>query len=167
MGSLTPQTEVTAIFAAVCVIAMPVTPIEIMLTKIGSMGLVVLMAAAFALIVVVQGVLRVPVLLFLAGTVLHLFATTLLAVFMAILTNSMPQFGLLTVLILLPLQMLSGGATPRENIPVVVQYPMLIAPTTHFVSFSQSILFRGARIDVVWPQFLTLAAIGSSCFGSP
>ncbi len=76
----------------------------------------------------------------------------------------MPQFGLLAVLILLPLQMLSGGMTPRESIPIFVQYPMLIAPTTHFVSLSQAILFRSASLDVVWPQFLALATIGSVFF---
>ena len=149
-------------------LVMPVTPVEIMFAKIWSMGLVVLLAAAFALVVVIQKVLNVPIegsiFLLLVGTALHLFATTSLAVFMATVANSMPQFGLLAILILLPLQLLSGGATPRESIPLFVQYPMLIAPTTHFVSLSQAILFRGASFNVVWPQFLALAAIGSLFF---
>ena len=33
-------------------------------------------------------------------------------------------------------------------------------PSTHFVSFAQSILYRGAGIDVVWPQFLFVAGVG-------
>ncbi len=74
-------------------LVMPVTPIEIMFAKIWSMGLVVLLAAAFALAVIVQSVLHVPiegsVFLFLAGTTLHLFATTSLAVFMATVAKSM------------------------------------------------------------------------------
>lgn len=145
-------------------LVMPVTPFEIMSAKIWSMGLVVLIAAAFALVFVVQGVLRVPiegsVALFLAASALHLFATTSLGVFMATLARSMPQFGLLAVLILLPLQLLSGGFTPRESMPEFVQTIMLAAPTTHFVAASQAILFRGAGLDVVWPKFLALAGIG-------
>ena len=149
-------------------LAMPVTPAEIMLSKVWSMGLVVLLAAAVALVFVVQGVLRVPIqglmTLFLAGAAVHLFATTSLGIFMATLARSMPQFGMLAVLILLPLQLLSGNSTPRESMPQLVQYVMLAAPTTHFVALGQAILYRGADIRVVWPQFLALAAIGAVFF---
>jgi len=150
-------------------LVMPVTPAEIMLAKVWSMGLVVLIAAAFALIGVVQGVLHVPVegsvLLFLAGATLHLFATNSLGIFMATVARSMPQFGMLAVLVLLPLQLLSGNVTPRESMPQFVQIVMEAAPTTHFVALSQAILFRGAGLSVVWPQFLALAAIGAVLFG--
>ena len=149
-------------------LVMPVTPAELMLAKIWSMGFVVLVAAAVALVGVVQGVLRVPIegslMLFMTGTALHLFATASLGIFMATLARSMPQFGLLAVLILLPLQLLSGNATPRESMPWYVQQVMLAAPTTHFVAASQAILFRGAGLDVVWPQFLALAGIGAAFF---
>lgn len=149
-------------------LVMPVTPAEIMLSKVWSMGLVVLLAAALGLLLIVQGVLRIPiegsVLLFLAGAALHLFAATSLGIFMATLARSMPQFGMLTVLILLPLQLLSGGFTPRESMPEFVQIVMQAAPTTHFVALGQAILYRGAGLGVVWPQFLALAAIGAAFF---
>jgi ABC-2 type transport system permease protein len=149
-------------------LVMPVTPFEIMLAKIWSMGLVVLVAAAIALVVIVQGVLRVPVegsvTLFLVGAALHLFAAASLGIFMATLARSMPQFGMLAVLILLPLQLLSGSFTPRESMPVFVQNVMLTMPTTHFVTLGQAILFRGAGLGVVWPQFLALTAIGTVFF---
>jgi len=60
--------------------------------------------------------------------------------------------------------MLSGGMTPRESMPELVQNIMLAAPTTHFVSLTQAILYRGAGISIVWPQFLALIAIGSVFF---
>jgi ABC-2 type transport system permease protein len=150
-------------------LAMPVTPAEIMLAKVWSMGLVVLLAAGVALVFVVQGVLRIPIegslALFLVAAALHLFATTSLGIFMATLARSMPQFGMLAVLILLPLQLLSGNSTPRESMPALVQDVMLAAPTTHFVTAAQAILYRGAGLDVVWPPFLALAAIGAVFFG--
>ncbi len=149
-------------------LVMPVTPTEIMLAKIWSMGVVVLFAAAFSLTFVIQGALKVPiegsVMLFLLGAALHLFATTSLGIFIATLARNMPQFGMLMILLLLPLQMLSGGSTPRESMPDVVQNIMLAAPTTHFVSQAQAILYRGAGLDVVWPQFLWLVIIGSVLF---
>lgn len=149
-------------------LVMPVTPTEIMLGKIWSMGLVVLLAALMALVFVVQGALHVPiegsVALFMLAAALHLFATTSMGIFLATLARSMPQFGMLLVLVLLPLQMLSGGSTPRESMPQFVQNVMLVAPTTHFVSAGQAILYRGAGIDVVWPQLLAIGVIGGLLF---
>ncbi len=149
-------------------LVMPVTPTEIMLAKVWSMGAVVLLAAGLSLTFVVQGLLHVPIggsmALFLAGAALHLFATTSMGIFMATVARSMPQFGLLMVLTLLPLQLLSGGTTPRESMPQLVQDVMLAAPTTHFVELGQAILYRGAGIDVVWPQFVALLGIGAVLF---
>ncbi|MGL4554913.1 MAG: ABC transporter permease [Gemmataceae bacterium] len=149
-------------------LVMPVTPAEIMLSKVWSMVLVVLVSAGMSLTLVVHGALGVPiegsVALFLAGTALHLIAATAMGIYMATLVRSMPQFGLLVVLVVLPLQMLSGGTTPRESMPAFVQSLMLAAPTTHYVAISQAILYRSAAIEVVWPQFLALAGIGAVFF---
>lgn len=149
-------------------LVMPITPFEIMLSKVWSMALVVLVASVLSLVGIVQGLLAVPVegstTLFLAGTALHLFATTSLGIFLATVARSMPQFGMLLMLVLLPLQMLSGGLTPRESMPEVVQVVMLAAPTTHFVMLAQAILYRGAGLAVVWPQCLALAGIGAALF---
>jgi ABC-2 type transport system permease protein len=76
----------------------------------------------------------------------------------------MPQLGLLVILTVIPLQALSGAMTPRESMPQAVQDIMLVAPTTHFVKIAQAILYRGAGIETVWPQFLALFAIGAGCF---
>jgi ABC-2 type transport system permease protein len=150
-------------------LVMPVTPFEIMTSKVWSMGLVVLAACAFSLAFVVQGLLAVPVqgsvALFLAGAAVHLFAATSIGIVLGTLARSMPQFGLLLILVLLPLEMLSGGMTPRESMPEAVQLVMMAAPTTHFVMLAQAILYRGAGLSVVWPQFLALAVIGAVLFG--
>jgi ABC-2 type transport system permease protein len=149
-------------------LVMPVTPLEIMLAKVWSMALVVLLAATVSLTVVIQGVLQVPIEgslgLFLVGASLHLFATTSMGIFMATLARSMPQFGLLMMLTMMPLQMLSGGITPRESMPLWVQQAMSLAPTTHFTELSQAILYRGAGLGVVWPSFVALLLIGATLF---
>ncbi|WP_067733068.1 ABC transporter permease [Novosphingobium naphthalenivorans] len=146
-------------------LVMPVTPFEIMAAKVWSMGLVVLCAAWFALVFVVEGAMGVPIEgsigLFLLGTAAVLFATTSLGIFLGTVARSMPQFGLLVILTIVPLELLSGGSTPRESMPQFVQNVMLAAPTTHFVKLAQGILYRGAGISVVWPQFLAIIAIGA------
>ncbi|CAM5778345.1 ABC transporter permease [Castellaniella caeni] len=149
-------------------LVMPVTPTQIMLSKVWSMSLVVLLAAALSLNGIVRGLLHVPVEgslpLFFTGAALHLFAMTAMGIYLATLARNMPQFGMLMILILLPMQMLSGGTTPRESMPRLAQDLMLAAPTTHFVELGQAILYRGAGLSVVWPSFLALAVIGSLMF---
>jgi len=147
---------------------MPVTPLEIMVSKVWSMGLVVLLASSVALTFVVQGLLGVPIqgslALFMLGAALHLFATASMGIFLATVAGSMPQFGLLLMMVLIPLQILSGAVTPRESMPGIIQEIMQVAPNTHFVALAQSVLFRGAGLDVVWPQLAALLGIGAVLF---
>ena len=149
-------------------LVMPVTPTEIMLAKVWAMALVVLAAALLSLTLVIQGALAIPIQgsipLFLLGTSLHLFATTSMGIFMATLARSMPQFGLLMMLTMMPLQLLSGNVTPRESLPDWIRIAMSLAPTTHFVELSQAILYRGAGIEVVWSSFVWLLLIGAVLF---
>uniref|UniRef100_UPI00333F730C ABC transporter permease n=1 Tax=Castellaniella defragrans TaxID=75697 RepID=UPI00333F730C len=149
-------------------LVMPITPVQIMISKVWSMSLVVLLAAILSLNGIVRAMLHVPVegslLLFFTGASLHLFAMTAMGIYLATVARNMPQFGMLIILILLPLQMLSGGNTPRESMPQIVQDVMLAAPTTHFVELGQAILYRGAGFDVVWSSFLWLLTIGSIMF---
>lgn len=149
-------------------LVMPVTPGEIMLAKVWAMALVVLVATWVSLTAVIRWAIGVPiegsVPLFLLGATLHLFATTSMGIFMATVARSMPQFGLLMVLVMMPLEMLSGGMTPRESMPLWVQYVMALAPTTHFTELAQAILYRGAGWAVVWPSLVWLLGIGAVLF---
>ena len=149
-------------------LVMPVRPVEIMLAKVLAMGGVVLLASLLSLRLMVQGVLGMPIgdslALFMAGVALHLFATTSMGIFMGTVARSMPQLALLIILVLLPLQMLSGGATPRESMPELVRTVMLLAPTTHFVTLAQAVLYRGAGLAIVWPTLLAITAIGTAFF---
>ncbi|MEY0254546.1 ABC transporter permease [Morganella morganii] len=151
-------------------LVMPVTPFEIMMSKVWSMGLVVLLASLGSLLLIVRFLLQVPIegsiALFMCGVALSLFATTSIGIFMGMLARSMPQFGLLMIMVLLPLNMLSGGMTSRESMPQFVQDIMQTMPTTHFVSLAQAILYRGADFLIVWPQFIYLIIIGGAFFGA-
>lgn len=149
-------------------LVMPVTSLEIIVSKIWSMSLVVLIASALSLLLVVKFLLRVPVegsiVLYLSGVLLHLFAVTSLGIFLGTVAQNMPQLGMLLILVLMPMQILSGTNTPQESMPEAVRLIMQLAPTTHFVDFSQSILFRGAGIRVVWLPFAKLLVLGSLLF---
>jgi len=148
-------------------LVMPLTPLEIMMAKIWANGMIVLFGVTFALLVMVRQVLAVPIAgsipLFLAAAACYLFAAASIGIFLGTLARSMPQFGLLLILSILPLLMLSGGVSPRESMPEMVQNIMLAAPTTYFVRLAQGILYRGAGIDGIWQDLLAMTAIGA-CF---
>ncbi len=149
-------------------LVMPLRPIEIMLAKVWANGLVIAAVALLSLRFVVAGLLQVPIAgsyaLFLSGTAVYLFSVTSMGIYLATLVRSMPQFGLLAFPIFIIMNQLSGGTTPLDSMPPILQDIMLFSPSTHFVSFAQAVLFRGATMGVVWREFAAVAVIGSALF---
>jgi ABC-2 type transport system permease protein len=149
-------------------LVLPVTPFEIMAAKVWANGLMITVAATLSLKLVIQGLLDIPIAgsipLFLLGTIIYLFSGTSLGIYLATLARSMPQFGLLAFPVFMVMILLSGGLTPIESMPRWLRNFMELSPSTHFVSFAQAILFRGAGLDIVWPQLLAIVGIGAAFF---
>jgi len=143
---------------------MPVSPFEIAMAKIWANSLVITVVVGFSLTVVTEGLLRVPIAgsipLFMSGVMLYLFFATSIGIFLATIARTMPQLGLLYILVSVPLMMLSGSYTPLESMPWILQKIMSVSPSTYFVTFAQSILYRGAGFDVVWREYLAIGLIG-------
>jgi len=142
-------------------LAMPLTPFEIAMSKVWANGLVITVAVGLSLTVVVRMILAIPIAgsipLFMAGVVIYLFFATAIGIFLGTVARSL---GLLYMLVYLPMNMLSGGNTPLQSMPPWLATVMQASPSTHFVSFAQAILYRGADLDIVWPQFLVVGLIG-------
>ena len=145
-------------------LVMPLRPAELMFAKIWANGLVVMVAALLSLFFVVRGLIAVPIagsmLLFALGLAIYLFSVTALGIMLATVVRSMPQFGLLAFPVFIVMNLLSGGQTPLESMPVLLQNVMQFVPSTHFVSFSQAVLFRDASFAMVLPDMLKMFAIG-------
>ena len=146
-------------------LAMPISPFEIAMSKIWANGLIIALAVGLSLLVVVRAILGVPISgsipLFMAGVVIYLFFATSIGIFLGTVASSMPQLGLLFMLVFLPMNMLSGSNTPLESMPHWLATIMQASPSTHFVSFAQSILYRGAGLGVVWPQFIAVGVVAA------
>jgi ABC-2 type transport system permease protein len=145
-------------------LVMPLTPFDIAMAKIWANGLVIIVVVGLSLYLVLQGLLGIPIAgsipLFLLGVAVYLFFAMSIGIFLGAVARSMPQLGLLYLLVFLPLNILSGSNTPLESMPPWLATMAQVSPTTHFVSFAQAILYRGAGIAVVWPQFVIVALIG-------
>jgi ABC-2 type transport system permease protein len=149
-------------------LTMPLHPSEIMTSKVWANSLVIVIATALSLWFVVRTLLQVPIAgsipLFLLGTVVYLFSATALGILLGTVARSMPQLGLLFMMVALPMNLLSGGNTPVDSMPPTLQMLVQIFPSTHYVNFAQAILYRGAGLDIVWRSFAIVVAIGAVFF---
>jgi len=145
-------------------LVLPLNSFEIMLSKILSVTFIIIICVVFSLTIVLQTILQVPIngslYLYLFCTFLVLFSTTSMGIFIGTIAKNMPQMGMIFILAILPLLLLSGGLTPYESMPLVIQYIMYCMPTSHFVEISQAVLFKGATIDIVWKGMLSIFLIG-------
>jgi ABC-2 type transport system permease protein len=149
-------------------LVMPLTAFEIAMAKVWANGLVILVAVAISLFGIVEMVLKVPFagshVLWFVGVLLYLFFATALGLYLGTISRSMAQFALLIILVIVVLQLLSGGSTPVESQPRWLQAMTYFLPSRHFVSFSQVIIYRGGGLSAVWRQFLMVSAVGLAFF---
>jgi ABC-2 type transport system permease protein len=145
-------------------LVMPIGAVEIALAKVVANGAVILVATLASMEIVVRWWLGVPIagsrLLFAFGTVIYLFSTTSLGILIATVASSMPQFGLMAIPVFTTMLLLSGNMTPLESMPAVLQWGMHASPSVWYVQFSQALLYRGAGLDIVWPQLAVMAVLG-------
>ncbi len=150
-------------------LVMPVTPFEIAMAKVWANALVITGAVGLSLSVVVRMLLGIPVAgsvpLFMAGVAIFLFFATAIGLFLGTVVRSMPQLGLLFIVVAIPMMLLSGANTPIESMPPFLRIVMAASPATHFVSFAQAILYRGAGFAIVWPEFAAVVAMGALFLG--
>jgi ABC-2 type transport system permease protein len=74
--------------------------------------------------------------------------------------------GSVVLAVLAALRREQYGYTLRKTLSDHGLEIVLIAPTTHFVSLAQAILYRGAGFSIVWPQFLAILGIAVLFFAA-
>jgi len=147
----------------------PVTPLQIMLSKVLAMTLVILAATALAMATVLQPIFGVPikgsVSLFFLVTVLYSFTTAGLGLFAATVTKNQAQIGMLALLVISPMLLLSGITTPLEAMPPWVQSLMALSPLRYYIDVTYGVLLKGVGLELLWDSILALALLGGSLFG--
>ncbi|MGR6981102.1 ABC-2 transporter permease [Testudinibacter sp. P27/CKL/0425] len=147
-------------------LVMPVTASEIAFSKILANSLVILVAAMLSLYFVVHKMIGAPIngsiWLFAFSEAIYLFSVAGLGLFLATQAPTMPQFSLLCLPVYIVLYLLSGGTSPFESMPPLVQNIMLFSPLTQFVAISQDVLFRGAGWETIWHRLVIMAIMGAA-----
>jgi ABC-2 type transport system permease protein len=145
----------------------PIRPWEFMLAKIIPMALVSLVGLAISVAIAVWGFgapVRGSLPLFFEVAALAFFASSGLGVAIATVSRNLQQALLLAFFVLFPLAFLSGVLTPVNNMPMILQYLSLLSPVRYFVTITIGIFMKGVGLETLWPQVVSLAALGAAIF---
>lgn len=149
-------------------LVMPLNSFQIIMSKVWANGLIILVAFSVSMVFVVETILDVPIagsrLLLVGGTTIYLFAAAAIGIFLGTIARTMAQFSLLLIMVIVPMMLLSGGLTPIESQPELIQPVTWFLPSRHYMAFALAVVFRGAGLDIVWPQLLTIIGLGSIFF---
>ena len=147
----------------------PPTPFQIMFSKVIAMTIVILCAAAMSILGVIHPLIEVPIrdslVLYFLITVLYAFTTAGIGLFMATLARNQAQVGMMTILMLVPMILLSGMTSPMEAMPTWVQSLMVLSPLRYYIEITRGIFFKGAGLDSLWELVGTMGLLGSVTFG--
>jgi ABC-2 type transport system permease protein len=145
----------------------PARPWEILAAKVIPMILVAVPATAAGQLVLSRAY-GVPaagsMALFLAATALTVFATSGLGLLIAAWAGTLPRTLVFTIMLLVPIQFLSGHVAPVDAMPRWQQIVTLAFPQRYYFSLGFGILFKGATLERVWGELLALALLGAALF---
>jgi ABC-2 type transport system permease protein len=109
---------------------------------------------------------RGSVLLLLAGGCVYIVSTLGAGVLISTMSRTQQQAMLSVFFLIMPAVLLSGFVFPVENMPGFLRVATLANPVRHMLVIVRGIFLKGVGIDVLWPQFAALAAIGSALFSA-
>ena len=143
----------------------PLSPAELILGKT-----VPVIAIAFIQLAIITTVallwFRIPFegsfLLLLAAAFFYLLSGLGLGLFISAISATQQEAFMAMFFIFMPLIILSGFMYPVENMPVFFQYVTVLNPLRHFLIVVRGIFLKGAGVDVLWPQLLALAVMGTA-----
>lgn len=147
----------------------PLSPFQIMLSKVLAMTVVILLCTAIAVYGVLRPVFHVPMKgsawLFFLLTALHVFTTSGFGLVAATITRNQSQVGMITLFLVGPMMLLSGVTTPYESMPRWVQVIMAISPLRYYIDITYGVLLKGADLNILWKPIAAMALLGGGLFG--
>jgi ABC-2 type transport system permease protein len=146
----------------------PLTPFQIMFPKVFSMSVVILVGTTLSLFGVLRLCFDVPckgsLYLFYAITLLYVFTTAGLGMFISTIAANLGQAGMLAIMVYGPMIFLSGAWTPPEAMPAILRTLMLLSPLHYYIDASFGVLLKGADLRLLWDSVLGMAVLGGSLF---
>jgi ABC-2 type transport system permease protein len=146
------------------IIVTPIRPYEFILGKTVPFALI---GYVDVVLVIVVGVwwfevpLRGNLGLLFGATTLYLLTTLGVGLLISTVSQTQQQAMITTFFFFQPAMLLSGFVFPIANMPRVVQWITFLNPLRYFLVIIRGIFLKGVGAEILWPQMLALAVLGS------
>lgn len=150
------------------IIVTPIAPFEFIVGKTVPFALIALADVALVSAIGVlwfEVPIRGPVLLLFAGAAVYLLTTLGIGLLLSTVSTTQQQAMMGTFFFYLPAVLLSGFMFPIANMPEPVQWLTLANPLRYFLVIIRGVFLKGIGLDVLWPQFAVLLAMGVAVLG--
>jgi len=147
----------------------PLSPFQIMFSKVLAMSLVILLATSLAVYGVLRPVFHVPMkgspALFFLFTALHTFTTAGFGLVAATIARNQAQVGMMALFLVGPMLLLSGITAPFESMPRWVQTVMIVSPLRYYIDVTYGVMLKEAGLDLLWKPVGAMLLLGGTLFG--
>lgn len=138
----------------------PVSSIELLIGKILPYTVIALFVAAlvlFAGYILFDISIKGNYLLLFLTTLIFLFASLSLGIFVSSISESQQvAFQIAALISLLPSVILSGFIFPIESMPTVIQWLTNVTPTKFYIVILRGIMLKGVGLEAFWEQIIYL-----------
>jgi ABC-2 type transport system permease protein len=141
----------------------PLKPSELIVGKLIPFILIGFIDVIFVITVghfIFQMPIKGSLVLLLVFSLCYILSTLGLGIFISTIVRTQEQSMIITFLIVLTMNILSGIIFPISNMPQAVQYLTYLMPIRYFAIIVRGILLRGIGIEILWPQALALILLG-------
>lgn len=137
-------------------LVMPVNAFEIMMAKVLANGVVILAASQLSMWFMVHKIIGVPIngslAMYAFGVGVYLFFHCRAGHYAGHHCAHHAAIRPLMLPVFMVLLLFSGSAAPRKRMPGAAQGIGEYWPTTQFAAFAQNVIYRGAGLEIVWPN---------------
>ena len=145
------------------ILVTPVQPVVLLVGKMLPFALIGLFDFLLAMVVgayVFDVPLRGSFVLLTGATLLYLMSTLSMGLLISTISATQQQAFMGGFFFMMPAALLSGIPTPIRSMPSWLQPLTLANPLRHYTDVLRAVLVRGAQLEDVVPQLVTLAAFG-------
>lgn len=100
-----------------------------------------------------------PLLMF--SSLLFILSSLAIGLLISTVSKTQQEAFMTSFLVFMPTILLSGLMFPVSSMPVLFQWLTLVNPMRHYLDIVRGIFLKGAGIAPLWPQYLTLAVLGT------
>jgi ABC-2 type transport system permease protein len=141
----------------------PIKPLELMLGKTippTIVGFVDMLIITVGAVVWFHVPIKGGIFFLFVCTGVYLLSVLGIGLYISTISKTQQQAMMATFFFFQPAILLSGFATPIENMPLGFQYVTYLSPLRYFLIIVRGVFLKGVGWEVLWPQVLALFVLG-------